>query len=94
VRWYLTYDSNILPGVLAGLALAMHLIVETGHSHAERLDTSGWAVLAARVADVDGLGSGKAALDIILYLMAQSAGARHDPSWISCLGSTLYESCQ
>lgn len=54
----------------------MHLIIETGYSHPEGLDTSGWAVLAAGIADVDGLGSGKAALDIILYLMAQSASAR------------------
>ena len=47
-----------------------------GHGLPEGLDASGWAIFAAVVADIDGSGSGKAALDIILYLMAQSASAR------------------
>jgi hypothetical protein len=61
-------NGDVLPGVLAGLVFAVHHVVQMGDGFSQGLDTSGWPVLAAVQADVDGLGSGEAALDIVLYL--------------------------
>jgi hypothetical protein len=61
-------NGDVLPGVLAGLPLAVHLVVQMGHSLAQGFDAGGRAVLAAVRADVDVGGAGKAALDVVLDL--------------------------
>lgn len=50
--------------LLAHFALAMMLVVQMGNGFTERLDSSGWSVLATSHRDVDCVWSLKAALDI------------------------------
>jgi hypothetical protein len=61
-------NGDVLPGVLAGLPLAVHLVVEMGHGLTQGLDAGGRAVLAAAGAVVNVGGAGKAALDVVLDL--------------------------
>ncbi len=61
-------NRNVLPCILAGLALAMVLIVEMGNGLSQGLDTGSRSILAAVEGDVNGLGPLEAALDLILYL--------------------------
>ena len=61
-------NSNVLPGVLAVLALTMHLIVELGNSFSQGLDTGGGTVLSAGHGDVDGGRAGEAAFNLIFNL--------------------------
>lgn len=61
-------DGDVLPGVQAVLALAVHLVVEVGDGFAQRLDTGGGAVLSGGHGHVDGLGPLEAAGDVVLDL--------------------------
>jgi hypothetical protein len=63
-------NADVLPGVLAGLALAMVLVVEVGHGMTERLDAGGWAVLTSGHGDIDGVGTLEAALDVFETVLA------------------------
>ena len=60
--------GDVLPGVLAVLTLAVHLVVHAGDGLAQGLDAGGGAVLTGGHGDVDGLGPLEAALDVILNL--------------------------
>lgn len=60
-------DGDVLPGVLAGFALAVHRVVEVGYGFTERLDSGSWAVFTAAKADVNGLGPGEAAFNVIFH---------------------------
>ena len=61
-------DGDVLPGVLARLALAVHLVVQMGHSLPQGLDARGWAIFTARRGDVDVGGPRKAAWDVVVGL--------------------------
>ena len=62
-------DGNVLPGVLASLALAVVLVVHLGNGLAEGLDTGGRRIFSAGDGDVDVAGPLEAALDVILDLV-------------------------
>jgi hypothetical protein len=61
-------DGDVLPGVQAVLALAVHLVVEVGDSLAQGLDAGGGAVLAGGHGHVDGFGPPEAAGNVVLDL--------------------------
>jgi len=61
-------DGNIFPGVLRGLSLAVHLVVETSNSLSQRFYTRSRAILATIQADIDGLGTGEATLNFVFDL--------------------------
>lgn len=61
-------NGNILPGVLALLALAMRLVVEVGDGLAEGLDAGGGAVLAGGHGNVNGVGTGETAGNVVFDL--------------------------
>lgn len=61
-------DSNVLPRVLARLALAMMLVVHLGDGLAEGLDASGRGIFSAGNGNVDVSGPLEAALDVVLDL--------------------------
>jgi len=63
------YNRNVFPRVLAGLGLAMHLVVQIGHCLSQRLDPCGWAVLTALGVQVDGSWTRKATLNVVLNLL-------------------------
>ncbi|KAL1998542.1 hypothetical protein VTN02DRAFT_6000 [Thermoascus thermophilus] len=60
------HDADVLPGVLALLALAVVLVVEAGDGGAQRLDAGRGAVLAGGGGDGDGAGAGEAAGDVVV----------------------------
>lgn len=62
-------NGNILPSVLAGLALTMMLVVHVGDSLAQRLDTSGRAIFSRGNGDVDVGRTLETALDVVLDLL-------------------------
>ncbi len=62
------HNGDVLPRVLARLALTVHLVVQMGNRLAKRLDTSGGAILATVETDVDGLGSGEASFNFVFDL--------------------------
>lgn len=66
------HNGNIFPGVLAGLALTMHLVVQTSDRLSQGLDASGGAVLTAADADVDGRGPAEAPGNVVFDLRNQS----------------------
>lgn len=61
-------DAHVLPGVLAGLALAVVLVVELGNGLAKRLDATSRSILAAVDRDVNGLGLGEGVWDLVVDL--------------------------
>lgn len=71
-------DGNILPCVLAGLALAVVLVVHLGDGLAEGLDAGGRRVLPAGDADVEVGGPWEASLDLIFDLVARQKALVHD----------------
>ena len=66
------HDGDVLPRVLARLALAMHLVVEAGDSLPQRLDARGRAVLATGGGDVNGARPRETPLDVILDLSSHT----------------------
>ena len=62
------HDGDVLPSVLARLALTVHLVVQSSNSLPQRLDARSWAILAAGGADVDVGRTGEAAFDVVLDL--------------------------
>lgn len=62
------HNGDILPGILAGLVLAMVLVVQVGYGLAQGLDAGGGAVLAGSHGDVNGVGPGEAAGNVVLNL--------------------------
>ena len=61
-------DGDVLPGVLARFALAVHLVVQMGNSVPQGLDARGRAIFTARRGDVDVGGPGKAAWNVVVGL--------------------------
>lgn len=61
-------DGNVLPAILAVLALTVHRVVHGSHSFTQGLDTGRGAVLSSSYGDVDGRRTLEAALDVILDL--------------------------
>lgn len=61
-------DSHVLPGVLAGLPLAMMLVVHLSDSLAKGLDASGRGIFSAGDGHVDMGGPLEAAFDVVLDL--------------------------
>ena len=59
-------DTDVLPSVLACLALTMMVVVEVGNSLSQRFDTRSWTILATGQADIDRLGTLEAALNLIV----------------------------
>jgi len=62
------HNGDVLPRVLARLALAVHLIVQMSHGLPQGLDSCRGAVLTAVDADVECLGTGEAAFYFVVYL--------------------------
>ncbi len=82
-------NGDVLPGVLAGLALAVHLVVQVRHRLAQRLDAGRGAVLAAGLADVDGRRAREAALDVVVDLGVVLVGGWGGRGGGVYLGGTL-----
>ena len=59
-------DAYVLPCVLGFFALAVHLVVEVGDGFAEGLDAGCGTILARVYGDVEVLGAGEAALDLVV----------------------------
>ena len=62
------HNTHVLPGVLALLALAIVLIVQTGDGRPQRLDTGGRAIFPRSGGDGDGGRAGETALDLVVGL--------------------------
>lgn len=61
-------DRDVLPSILAWLALAVHFVVEVGNCLAQRLDARGRSILSAVDGNIEGLGSWETTLDVIVDL--------------------------
>ena len=46
-------NSNILPGVLARLALSMMGIIQIGNGHSQRLNPRRWSIFTTAEGDID-----------------------------------------
>ena len=62
------HDGDVLPSILAVLALTVLGVVEIGDGFPQRLNARGGAVLPAVDGDVEGGGAVEAALDIVVHL--------------------------
>jgi len=62
------HNADILPGILALLALTVVVIVQTSDGGAQRLNTGGRAILPSGGGDGDRRWAGKASLDLVVDL--------------------------
>jgi hypothetical protein len=84
-------NADVLPGVLACLALAVVLVVKVGNGISERLDTCCRAILTSRHGDVDVSRTIEATFDVIVDLRCSLAqvGPRRGILKVTMFVSTL-----